>query len=555
MNRIFFFFPAFFLFVFVGAASFAFTGDVPSNVQVLEKRGVFADEKAREYNASDYVTRGEFLQWVMENARFSPKLSLQKKEPFVDIKRRDPLHPYVASAYAAGALDFLDGKKKFLPNRKISRQEAMHILLSIQGVSSFQRYTKKSHLRWKDLPGNPKDAAVLVMGFEQRFLKKTSKTTLSPRKKLELREVVSMLSRIVSREKQSEQKEEKTDIEVTESLIFQNFWRKEEVELEKIREAAISSMLESLDDPYSVYLPKVVSENFTNNLQNENSNKLEYAGIGVAIQIAKEGGIVITEVFPQSPALSVKLQQGDVIIAADGQDFSNITETEQATQFIKGPVGTPVNLTVLRNGKKFLKTVIRKKISLDGYSSVLFEKTDDILWVKVRSFGGNTAGLFLDILEKNIDKKTKGLVVDLRYNGGGYMMTAQKMLGELLSPGHLALRTIKGGVFSDTPIIGKGKFADIPLIVLQNKYSASASEIFAGAIKDYERGTIVGETSFGKGIAQNLYTLSNGGSVKLTTSEFRTPLGNPIHKVGIVPDIEIKNLSKKTLLSLFNRVF
>ncbi|HID91730.1 TPA: S41 family peptidase, partial [Candidatus Peregrinibacteria bacterium] len=332
-----------------------------------------------------------------------------------------------------------------------------------------------------------------------------------------------------------------------EELLQSQYLRQNELEENELEDAAISGMVTSLNDPYSVYLPQEKAKAFTNYINEEFEVEKEYAGLGVAIQPATNGGLVITEIFKGSPASVSNLQEGDVIIAIDGVDILDLSVSDIVDK-IKGEVGTSSVLRIERNGKTLTKSFVRKKIFIENYSTVSSEIKDHILWIKVRSFKSFTSRDFKKILRENITDNSgvRGVIIDLRFNPGGLMNVAQEMLGEVLPDGSIAVRLYDSKELEDIYYVdGSADYTEIPLVVFQNEYSASASEIFSAAIKDYERGDIIGTTSFGKGIAQQLFTLSRG-SLKVTTSEFRSPLQNIIHKVGVTPDHEMRNQSDES---------
>lgn len=530
----------------------AFVGPVSSKVTLLEERGLFSEFKNEEYNAEKLVTRGEFLKWAMQNAQFSPEYYQNTKEPFLDIYNRSELHPYVCAAWASGALNFLEGKDKFLPEKKINREEALQILFAIEGISYFERYSSSSEKKWKDLPVDLQLRAIMLKAQSKGLLVSSGDNRLFPRKKLTFYETVNILSALALEEKTQKKINTINDIERVESIIKNNYLKKDSLSSQDLQESAITGMVDSLEDKYSVYLPPKQAKDFTDFINEEKTAPLEYGGIGVSVSIANSGGLLITEVF-NGPAKDSGLQVGDIITAVDNNDITSDSDISSITDQIKGVVGTKVSLSILRGDKVFVRLVERKNISLDSYNTVEFETKENIIWISIRSFGLHSSSEFARVLREEINSQTKGVIIDLRYNPGGLMSGAQEMLGEVLDKNHLTLRMVRDGKQTPLLVSGSGNFTDIPLVVFQNEYSASASEIFSASIKDYERGTIIGKKSFGKGIAQNLYNLSNGGTLKLTTSEFLSPLGNTIHHEGITPDVFLENTDDNSFFQVAKR--
>ena len=527
----------------------------------------FAESKLPQYSFTEPqekisgkspINREKFLRWTLNNAGFSAKRFSGGREPFIDIKRNQEIFPFVASAYASGALDEFAKSKKFLPHKKITRIEALQILFAIEGISPFQKYQKKSSLL--DLPLDQKEKLIIIKAENSGFISANTKNLVFPYARLTEQDAITMLQKISYHKKKAishPQRKTPSDIEKTEALILNKYLKKSEISREELEGEALDGMMKSLDDRYSVYMPPKKAENFNNFIDGKATKTSEYVGIGVAIMKKKEGGIILTEIF-DGPAKKKGLQEGDEITHVNGKDIADESTSEIVNQ-IKGKAGTSVKLTISRiSGSKtyhFVKTVTRGKINLSSQiGGMQTTTTDDITWVKFRAFQSTTAQDFKLSLEKNISEKTKGLVIDLRYNPGGLLSASQRMLGELLPENNVAVRLKNDNGEQIVKVKGSGKFTKIPLVVIQNEYSASASEIFAGAIQDYERGTIIGKNSFGKGVAQNLYSLRNGGQIKLTTNEFLTPLGHTVHHQGITPDIEVNNTDDASLLKVVKRI-
>lgn len=538
-------------------------------------------EQGEEISGNAPISREKFLRWTLNNAGFSSKKFSGGREPFIDIRRNSKNFPYVASAYESGALERFSDSKKFLARKKISRIEAIEILFAIEGISTFQKYKKKSVSKnIKDLPLNTQDKALIIAAKKLGYLSKNNNNLIFPYARLTENDAIVMLEKISKKHKkilQTTTKSPSSNLEKTQKIILSNYLKKSEISGEELEDEALKGMLESLDDKYSVYMPKKKAETFNTYIKGvsqteskKNIHTTEYVGIGVSIVKKKENsafsteseenknrGIILTQIF-DGPAKKSGLLVGDEITHVDGEEIFDLTTKEIVTK-IKGIAGTSVELTIKRGvGKKTQKkniTVVRGKIKLSGnIGGVNTEIKDDITWIKFHAFQSTTAQDFVMSLEKNISEETKGLVIDLRYNSGGLLSASQKILGELLPKNNLAVRLKNSEKERLLTVNGSGKYTEIPLVVIQNEYSASASEIFSGAIQDYERGVIIGKKSFGKGVAQNLYHLSNGGQIKLTTHEFFTPLGNVVHQKGITPDIIVENNDDATLWKVVKRI-
>ncbi|KKP36407.1 hypothetical protein A2483_02630 [Candidatus Peregrinibacteria bacterium RIFOXYC2_FULL_33_13] len=303
---------------------------------------------------------------------------------------------------------------------------------------------------------------------------------------------------------------------------------------------AIKGMVSSLGDPYTVYMTPDETKEFQQSLE----GKLE--GIGAELTV-KEGNLVVVSPIKSSPANKAGLKPGDIIYLIDGNATSEMTLFEAITK-IRGPKGSKVVLTIIRQDKPqpFEVTIIRETIDIP---SVEAEYRDNIAIITVNQFNEVTLPEFNKVEGDILMKQPKGIIVDLRYNGGGYLDTSIKLLSKFFENKEKAV-IIKQKENNKNEIIytfGKGKLSNYPLVVLINQGSASASEIFAGAIQDLKRGILIGEQSHGKGSVQQIEELKDGSSLRITIAKWFTPLDRSIDEVGIQPDRIVKqNEDEKT---------
>ena len=327
-----------------------------------------------------------------------------------------------------------------------------------------------------------------------------------------------------------------------EKLIDQNYL--DEVDEDSLKEGIYTGLLYGLGDPYSRY--------YTEEEYEEESRDTEgsYAGIGISITRNTEGGILVVECYEGGPADLAGLQKNDVITAVDGTDVTDLTPADVSQMIREKEDGTSV-LTVYHQEENEPEdiSVTVSNVELPTVSYEMLE--DSIGYLRVTEFTMVTPQQFenayRDLQEKGMEK----LIVDLRDNPGGVLSSVCDVLRQILPEGLIVYTEDKYGEKQEMKCDGDAPI-DIPLAVLVNENSASASEIFAGAVKDYGIGTIVGTTTYGKGIVQSLQKLSDGSAVKLTTARYYTPKGNDIHKVGITPDVEEKldvSLLNKTEIS------
>lgn len=305
-----------------------------------------------------------------------------------------------------------------------------------------------------------------------------------------------------------------------------------EIDDEKLLEGAIKGYIEGLDDPYTEYLTKEEMQEFT-----EQTNS-EYVGIGVYISNNRSNNtLLIVGVMKNSPALEAGMQAGDVIEKIEGVAYAG-DQLNEATSILKGKEGTTVKVTVLRDGKEIDLDITRKKITVDHVASEMLD--NKIAYIQIDSFDSGVKNAFEEQITQLKNDGAKGIIIDLRSNGGGIVDEATGIAELFVNKGETILITKgknqeeKTTKSTKNPII-----TDIPVVVLVNEGTASASEILAAALKEQYGAKIVGKTTYGKGVIQTLYTLKDGSGLKITTDEYFTPNHNKIHKVGIKPDVEV----------------
>ena len=297
---------------------------------------------------------------------------------------------------------------------------------------------------------------------------------------------------------------------------------------------AIRGMLDSLGDAHTSYMdPQQYSEQ-------QAPLSGGYEGIGAYVDITGKFLTIIGPI-PGSPADQAGVKKGDQVIAVDKTDVKGI-DGNLVLKRILGPAGTKVTLTVMRDGVKDPMdfTMTRAKIDLPSIHGKMLD--NNIAYIQLSTFGQTTDDEFRKAVQPLLDKKPAGLILDLRYDGGGYLQTAIQVVSEFIPAGKVALYEQYGdGNMQTYKTSGTGLATDIPLVVLVNEGTASASEITAGAIQDYGRGKLVGVTTYGKGSVQNWIPLNNNeGAVRITIAHWLTPEKRQINKIGLKPDVEVK---------------
>ena len=310
-----------------------------------------------------------------------------------------------------------------------------------------------------------------------------------------------------------------------------------------LMQGAIRGMIAALGDEHSSYMdPKTYSD--------ANAGLAgQYEGIGAWVDTTAAYLTVISPI-PDSPADKAGIQPGDKIIAIDGEDMTG-TDAELVRQRVLGPAGTTVVLTVAREGQidPLEFSITREKIVVKSASGKMLD--NGIGYVQITTFGDKTTSELRATLKDLMAQNPKGLIVDLRNNGGGYLQTAVEVASEFLPNGVVLYEQYGDGKRNTYDVISGGQATQIPLVVLINEGTASASEIVSGAIQDYGRGKLVGVTSYGKGSVQNWVPLSdNQGAVRVTIAKWLTPHERSISKIGLTPDVTVEMTNEDRLADL-----
>lgn len=301
---------------------------------------------------------------------------------------------------------------------------------------------------------------------------------------------------------------------------------------DKMIESAIKGYVEGIDDKYTQYL---TTEEMTELMEDTSGN---YVGIGVYLaDNTADNTILIIGVIEESVAEEVGLQAGDIIKKVDGVEY-NGDQLDQATDIIKGEEGTDVNITIIRNSEEQEFTIKRSNINIKSVSSEM--KSDNIGYIKIGSFNEGTAEEFKQAYNNLKNENLSGLVIDLRNNGGGLVTESLEIAETMVEKGKTLLITSNKEHKEKIETSKEDPIVDVPVTILINQNTASASEILAGILRDDCNYEIIGTTSYGKGVIQTVYSFTDGSGLKVTSEEYFTPNHNAINKVGITPDIEVK---------------
>lgn len=305
-----------------------------------------------------------------------------------------------------------------------------------------------------------------------------------------------------------------------------------DIDKNKQQEGAVEGYVKALGDPYSEFLTKEEMDSL--NQQTEG----EYAGVGIVVTPSETGAITVVSAIKGSPAFEKGIKKDDIILKINGKDY-NASQMNDAVKVMKGKPNTDVKLTIARMENKTSKifdvNITRRMISLTTVNS---QKIGDIGYINITQFDRKTDKEFIEQYENLKKQNVKSIVMDLRNNPGGLLDSTVKIADYLLPQG-VIVKTVDKNKKEDVQKSDASE-QNLPMVVLVNGSSASASEILTGALKDYKKATIVGEKTFGKGIVQTIIPMDKGEGLKLTISEYFSPNGNKIHKQGVKPDVEIK---------------
>ena len=325
--------------------------------------------------------------------------------------------------------------------------------------------------------------------------------------------------------------DKKTAEKVSEISQYMDLYYYEDYDVEEVRNGILHGFVDGLGDPYSVYYTKEEYEEM--NIQTTGT----YYGIGAGLrQDPKTMEVTVSKVYSGTPAEEAGLLKDDVILYVDDIDATSM-ELSKLVQNIRGEEGTKVHLKIYRDATKETLEfdVERRNVELPSVEGKLLE--DGIGYIQISEFQTNTAAEFDTQLKALMQQGATGFVVDLRDNPGGLLSAVTEILDELLPEGLIVYTEDKYGKREEFK--SDEQSIDLPMVVLVNGNSASASEIFAGAVKDHGYAKIIGTTTYGKGIVQKILKLSDDDALKMTIAKYYTPNGNYIHGVGIEPDIEI----------------
>jgi len=315
-----------------------------------------------------------------------------------------------------------------------------------------------------------------------------------------------------------------------EAKYLLNLYYVEDLSVQAMKATSMHELISAIDDPYTTYMSPEAYKQFVEAVENS------FSGIGITVEQV-EDGILILSVIKESGAEEAGLKPGDIILEADGHVLAGMDLSEALT-YIKGEEGTFVYLKIKRENEVFNVLVQRRYLKLPTVEGKLLD--GNIAYIRIYSFGSDTDEHFERYLKEFESKDPAGYIIDIRSNGGGYVDSTLKIAGHFIGSNVAMLAASKWGIDRYTAL-DDNIVVDRPVFLLVDMFSASASEILAGALQDYNKAILVGERTYGKGSMQSLFPLSDGGALKLTTNYIYTPKGRIFNELGLEPDVKIEN--------------
>ncbi len=308
----------------------------------------------------------------------------------------------------------------------------------------------------------------------------------------------------------------------------------EDIDEEAMAEAGIAGMIEYLGDPFTSYMEKEETDDFNQQVNGS------YVGIGAEVIKYTDGSVFINSLFENSSAMNAGLQVGDQVVAVNDENINEKT-LDEISNLLKGEEGSSVTLTVLREEETLTFSLVRRKVDIESVHGEVLEKKDKkIGMIKIDIFAENTFNQFEQELLRLQTKEIDSLIIDVRDNLGGHLSSVESIASLFIPKGKIIYQLETKGIKQPIYSTRNSDF-DLPVVVLINGESASASEILASSLKESYGATLIGKTTFGKGTVQTKRSLASGSQIKYTIQKWLTPLGNWVNEVGVKPDIEIDN--------------
>ncbi len=532
----------------------------------LIENGAFSLDRRGDFRPAEAISRAAFLKASLSYLGFKPVKTLNSFTGYSDVPENSWFAPYVKKALEIRALTN-NLNDRFYPEQSLTRQEGLLLIMRIYGLPIPLTAPDSSEL-YSDIRPNHPLASVYAAAKSHYLYFEKDQEAFRPNLLLTRGDAADLLfkakiasqlltpndhpygSVTISVSSPSPVDDSQTDLLENEKFgILLDTWSKintqfvytEKVSQDKLVYGAIGGMVDSLDDAYSTF----------NSPDADGSSYIyipeDYEGIGAVIE-QTDGNFIILTTLNNSPAYRAGLKSKDIIQEIDGKSLTGLTY-EQVTSLIKGRAGTTVKLKIKRDSTLLNFEIVREKITIEA----LQWKTvgNNINYLRIDQFTESSGQEFADYLVEMQKAGSKKLIVDLRNNPGGYLTSTQDILGHFLTDGQVEFYTVdRNNNRTQYLSNGLGELKDYQVVVLVNEGSASASEIFAGALQDYQLAHLIGNTTFGKGSVQEITNYSDNSSLKLTIAKWLTPKLRDINHVGLVPDQSVTISDQQKQLGL-----
>lgn len=513
-------------------------------VSYIQETGGISDNNENMFFPDENIEKAAFYKMLLADSGFNPEEESPLENYFEDINGDEWYAPYANKAVELGLID--EDVTNFDPGKTISRAEAAKIILKWGGIAVPLYISEEDWtLDYNDTRSDHLYAPYIQKVLEEDLMEPYNDDFFGTYRKLTRGDAALL---IYNFDKYTETTEytlyittesSTSDIPLINVLtdvytrLIEDFYQGE-FDADALLYTAISEMVNSIDDSYTVFSQAEATDSFSEALSGE------YEGVGIYITQEEDGSILITNFLADSPAEEAGLKANDIIIQVDGEEVAGLDLDDVAT-LIKGEEGTTVDLLVQRTSSGSLEllefTVERQALAITYLSAEILN--DNIAYYDISFFGEQTDEEFTAKTGEFLETGFDGIILDLRNNPGGYVSTAANILSHFIIEDE-TLVTIS---YNDSNTIytsdGPTELGSYPVVIVTDEITASASEIVAGALKDYGLAMTVGKTSFGKGSVQEIIYYDDGSSLKITVAHWLTPNGTDIDGIGIAPDIEV----------------
>ena len=506
----------------------------------------FAPEDSQTLNKhlqadSYHITKLDLVKILLEKDDFRTRISVDENLRYNDVAAEDA--HLVEKMRQLGAISRSNIEPNFNPDRKLSLWKALTIIFKYEGVPVKRFLIEKETFKAKvsNINADSYLAPVIAKAVDMGLIvPKDSKVNFFA--KVSAKDLSQILSRLDSPVGSTQLRinlpssvlQGKQTYRILEDVferLKNDFLEKDKLDDQKLLYGAIDGMVRAVNDPFTSFQKPEQYSEFKKNLSSE------FEGIGASLYINDNGDLEIISPISNSPAEKAGLLPGDVITHANGINLRGLN-IEDSIELIKGPKNTTVRLKIQRANTSLEFSIVRAKIDIPLVTAEVYN--NNIAYFKIRSFGSGTAKI-LENLYNLIGIEPKGIIIDLRSNPGGYLHQAIAVADLFLEPSKVVVNVSYTNIVEKQLSTTPAKIARVPIVILTNKGTASASEILAAALREHLNAKIIGEKSFGKGTVQELVSYTDSSALKLTIAEWLTPSLKKINKTGILPDIIVES--------------